>query len=292
MSNGDFLLTPEEYQAKAAEHAQRVREFEIWWQSMQGIAREYGLKDDDIDEGIKYSVEIPGLADVIHLVPRAKVSPDEMKAHRAALRRGDPSPLSPAQLETLEWKRQTFLKIMASPTPEVTRNAGWYVNQVENVGDMMTAAYWGGKGILWALGKIGMKTRGPAAKYMGWALVAKDIADIINLFRIARAQRGTKKGSALKSGSMNPFSNERKLSRGFKMKARLPGVPDWIEIAQVTDQFFGVGISFGPIVGFAWDSIYGVRRGAEFKSGWGSSKSPIDCALGGFEGGCGLMLGP
>jgi hypothetical protein len=286
----------------------------LWWQKVQAQARQLGVKDDDIDEGVKYVVEVPGISDVIHLIPRAKISEAEMKAHRAALRRHEPSPLSGRQLDTLEWKRKTWLKIQQSPTPAVAREAGWYLNQIENVGDMMTAAYWGGKGLLWMIGKVGLAIPHPVAKIVGWALTAKDVADVLNLFRMARVGRplgavgpvpvsvaqagffetpmGQKKMKGLRSGSLNPFSKESKLSRGFKLKAKLPSIPDWIEIAQVTDQLFGVGISFGAIVGFASDVLYGIRRGAEFKAEWPMSKSPIDCAIEGFSGGCALQLGP
>lgn len=287
--------------------------FALWWQQVQAQQRAQGLKDDELDETMKYAVEIPGVADVIHVIPRAKVSKDEMAAHRAALRRKLPSPLSARQLDTLKWKLETFKKIMLSPTPPEVRQIGWYINQVENVGDMMTATYWGGKGILWALSKIGLKVRGPLAKYMGWAMVGKDIADMINILRIAQraaavpgpaplpisprqalffqTPRGQKKYLALKGGSLNPFSKEMKASRGFKLKAKLPGVPDWIEILQVTDQLFGVGVSFGPIVGFMTDALYGIRRGAEFKLIPRLKKPTGDPCLDGFVGGCGLLLG-
>lgn len=266
--------------------------FDLWWQRVQGEARALGIKDDDIDEGIKYSVSIPGISDVIHLIPRAKISPDEYEFHKYCLAHGTPSPLSDAQLDTLAWKRETFLKIMNSPTPEVAREAGWYLNQIENVGDMMTAAYWGGRGLMWGLAKAGLVSRSPAAKIVGYAMVGKDIADVVNLFRIARSQRAAKKKGALKGGSMNPFSKEMKASRGFKMQAHVPGIPDWIEIAQVTDQFFGVGISFGSVVGFVSDAIYGVRRGADWKIDLPQQKDDLQMCLEGFAGGCGLQLGP
>ena len=239
--------------------------FPLWWQQIQAQQRSLGLQDDVLDESVKYAVEIPGFKDVIHIIPRAKVSKDEMEAHRAALRRKLSSPLSAGQLDTLKWKKETFLKILRSPTPPEVREIGWYINQVENVGDMMTAAFWGGKGLIWALGKIGLAAKGPLAKYAGWALVAKDVADIINLMRVARSTRGFNKKQGLKDSSMNPFNKTMKASRALKLKARLPGIPDWLEIAQVTDQAFGVGISFGPIVGFITDGLFGVRKGAEVK---------------------------
>lgn len=291
MSNGSLEVSVQEWQSESAEFAAKREAFRIWYQRVQGEARALGIKDDDMDEGIQYAVSVPGLSDVIHLVPRAKVTKEEMRIRRNALKRGEPSPLTAAQEETIKWKRETFLKIMASPTPEVSREAGWYLNQIENVGDMMTAAYWGGRGILWAAAKAGLKMRSPAAKIVGFAMVGKDIADVINLFRLARAQRAAKKKGGLKGSSMNPFSKEMKASRALKMKAHIPGIPDWIEIAQVTDQFFGVGVSFGPIVGFVSDAMYGVRRDADWKLDTPLGKSALDCAMEGFAGGCGLMLG-
>lgn len=229
-----------------------------WWARKKAEGGLYPEEDDDIRN---YAVQIPGVSDVIHLIPRAKITELEMFNHRDALRRHEPSPLSPAQLETLRWKRDTWLKIRKSATPEEVRRIGWYLNQVENVGDMMTAVFWGGKGLLTLLSKMGLKTRGPAAKYVGWALTAKDILDTVNMFKIARCARGSKKPQSLGSSSLNPLSKESKLTRGFKLVRKMPGIPDWIEIVQVTDQFFGVGLSFGSLVGFAQDAAYGARKG-------------------------------
>jgi hypothetical protein len=275
--------------------------------------KQLGIKEYEQDEARQYAVEIPGLGDVVHLIPKAKISKDEYEAHKRALRRKEPSPLSPRQLDTLAEKRKLAIRISQSPTPELQRNVGWYVNQVENVGDIMTGAYWGGRGLLWALSKIGLKTGGPAAKYMGWAMVGKDIADIINLFRMARSlggkipgapgavsakqakffgsPRGKSKFEALQKGNLNPFSKESKLSRGFKLKAKLPGVPDWIEIAQVTDQLFGVGVSFGGIVGFASDLGHGIKKGAKLKAPWQPVKHGEDEAADAFEAGAYMQVG-
>lgn len=229
------------------------------------VKQELGTLTPQEEEQIKYAVSIPGIADVIHLIPRAKITPQEMANHKYAIAHGLADPLSDEQLKTLQWKRETWLKIKQSATPEEYRRIGWYLNQIENVGDMMTAAYWGGKGVLYTLTKLGMRVRGPAAKYVGWALLAKDIADTINLFKAARVVRGTKKKGSLGKERLNPLSKESKLNRGFKLKAKIPGVPDWIEILQVTDQFLGVGISFGAIVGFANDLFFGVPAGAQIK---------------------------
>lgn len=134
--------------------------FALWWQRYQAQARALGFGDTEMDQMNNYAIEIPGVSDMIHLIPRAKISAAELAAHKTAQRRGLPEPLSAAQLDTLKWKRDIFLRIMRSPTPPEVREAGWYVNQVENVGDMMTAAYWGGEGYPLHTGEAGLEDQG------------------------------------------------------------------------------------------------------------------------------------
>lgn len=262
---------------------------EIYHSQQRQVRIDLGLEEPEAGEA-EYAIYVPGVTDVIHLLPRAKITPEEMAAHRAALRRKELSPLTPRQLQYLRWRRDVYLKIRQSATPEEVRQVGWYLNQVENVGDMMTAAYWGGKGIITLLQKIGLRARGPAAKYVGWALTAKDIADTVNMFKAARTLRGMKKGSTMGKTSMNPFSTQSKLNRGFKLLRRMPGIPDWIEIVQVTDQFFGVGVSFGAIVGFAYDVLFGVRKGAKWMIPPATGYDQRQLCLEGFSSGCGLQL--
>ena len=50
-----------------------------------------------------------------------------------------------------------------------------------------------------------------------------------------------------------------------RMKRLLPTQGEMLEIAQTSDQLAGVGISFGPVVGFGLDVIFGLSGGAKFK---------------------------
>lgn len=255
-----------------------MAEKEVDWAKIEKEAASFlaqkGMLEATPEEAERLAIEVPGLGEMIHLIPRAKITPEEYEAHKRAKKLGVPSPLSERQLETLKWKREVWLKIKRSATPEEYRRIGWYLNQIENVGDMMTAGYWGGKGILYLVAKMGLKVKGPAAKYVGWFLLAKDITDIVNMFRVAATLRGMKKGEAYRKSRLNPLSTTSKFSRGFKLKAKLPSIPDWIEIAQVTDQFFGVGISFGPIVGFISDLFFGLPMGRKVKAPW-IGKKPV-----------------
>ena len=50
-----------------------------------------------------------------------------------------------------------------------------------------------------------------------------------------------------------------------RLKRLLPTHGEALEIAQTSDQLAGVGISFGPLVGFVQDLMFGVRTGAKWK---------------------------
>jgi hypothetical protein len=67
----------------------------------------------------KYGTEIniPGFEDIIHIGTLAKITDQEMAAHRAAQKLKVPSPLSSAQLRTLAVKKARFLRALKSPTP-------------------------------------------------------------------------------------------------------------------------------------------------------------------------------
>jgi len=243
------------------------------------------LRDLLVEEGVigagandfeKKMIHVPGVGEVLHLIPKAKISEEEMKAHKKALRAKMPSPLSPRQLAGLKAKRDMYLRIMRSPTPMQQRNIGYALNQVENVGDMMTAAYWGLKGSVWLVRKAAPKLASRTVPWVGWALTGKDIADTINVFKLGRAATGEVKHARFGKASINPFSTVSKATRAIKAATKLPSIPDWIEIAQVTDQLFGVGISFGAIVGFGSDLFHGLLTGAKFEKGSLKSFQPDD----------------
>jgi len=50
-----------------------------------------------------------------------------------------------------------------------------------------------------------------------------------------------------------------------RLKRLLPTHGEMLEIAQTSDMLAGVGISFGPLVGFVLDAIFGVAAGAKWK---------------------------
>lgn len=231
-------------------------------------------------------VYVPGITDMIHIIPKAKISEEEMKAHRAALRRREPSPLSERQLEELARRREVYLRIKQSVTPEYVKSIGKFMNWMDDAGDAMTTAYWGGKGASKVFEKVTGKSASKIVPFLGWALVAKDIFDVVSIFKLARSIRGQAKGDRWKDIETNPFGKKARVGRARRLRKGRPSLSDYIEILQTTDMLFGVGISFGPAVGFALDLFFGAMFGIPVAKSWKEYKSPLDQAVEGFAGGC------
>ncbi|MBA7496728.1 hypothetical protein ES702_07337 [subsurface metagenome] len=60
--------------------------------------------------------------------------------------------------------------------------------------------------------------------------------------------------------SINPLHRKAKVRRAAKLLRKLPTVGELAEAAQTTDNLFGIGISFGPIIGMAQDFMTGTVR--------------------------------
>lgn len=231
------------------------------------------------------AVYVPGIRDVIHLTPKVKISAPEMAAHKAAAKAKRKSPLSEAQLEELQRRREAAIRISQSPTPEIVRSIGNVLTWFDDVGDAMTTGFWGGKGALYIASKIGLKVASRAVPYLGWALLVKDVVDVVSLFGLARKIGRIAKREKWRDTEINPFGKKAKLSRADKMAKKVPGFGAILEIAQTTDYLFGVGISFGPVVGFVEDLFFGAIKGVPVKPGWKSAPSVIDQQIKGMESG-------
>ncbi|MDP2946086.1 MAG: hypothetical protein Q8N61_01375 [bacterium] len=232
-------------------------------------------------------VHIPGVSDVIHAWPKAKPSEQEAEAHRIMTAKSPPvptfaanltyyeqrkaagvplpSPLKQDQLDYIKERRERIKALRESPSPQIVKSIGTVMTWFDDRGDSMTAAYWGGRGGVWLAAKIGLKIATRAVPYLGWALLAKDVFDIVNVMRLSKLLGRNLKRHKWTSDGINPFGKKAKTARLAKMAKKFPPVAAWIEIAQTTDTYFGVGISFGPLVGLATDAVFGLLKGAEWK---------------------------
>jgi hypothetical protein len=106
-----------------------------------------------------------------------------------------------------------------------------------------------------------------------WNLLsAEDRMELINLSLQDRKLTRIFYGKAKKRALEKILGNGtlwKKFSKKIndKVKRTIPTLGESLEIAQTSDMLAGIGLSFGPIVGFVQDLIFGLPRGAklEFK---------------------------
>lgn len=123
---------------------------------------------------------------------------------------------------------------------------------------------------------------------VGWVLLASDILNLLNLLGMmatptfALLCRGPQEAlaagvpaalfkRALKSETwamhnLNPFSREARAARVLRSAGKLPSIGNLLEVAQTTDQLFGIGVSLGGLVGVINEAAFGTAAYADGKS--------------------------
>jgi hypothetical protein len=195
------------------------------------------------------TVNIPGFSDVIHIIPKAGISAEERAAHLWATKRGLPSPLTSAQIESLAYKKFRFLKALSSPTPTWMKNAGAVMTVLDNVEDALVTVTVLGR----VAAKIAPRLLGRLVPGLGWVLMGSDILNALNFISWASfaAKGGKRKIEGL--AEKNPFHAKAAANRAFKLKRAVPTVGEILEILQTTDQLFGVGLCLGGLMGIVTD---------------------------------------
>lgn len=207
------------------------------------------------------TITVPGLEDIIQIHGVDPMTQDEEKAWK----KKDWNYFPQRRLWDLQEKkrksRERYLAMLHSPTPTVSMNAGAILTSLDNAQDALT--------VMSVLGRIAIKLAprilGRAiAGPVGWIMTA---ADILNLgMMIGRNMTapgmgymaGKRAGESMTDG--NPFSTKARVARAERVKKWFPTKGNLIELAQVTQNVFGVGISLGPIVGLMQDIMMGGIR--------------------------------
>ncbi len=191
-------------------------------------------------------IHVPGWDEFIHLYPEDWL-PDEEQARR---------------------RRERAIRISQSPTPESARAIGTLMTWVDDVQDALVTA-----SVLARLVAYFYKPALPVAAGLQSAAAA------LNLFGLT-----SQVGAISLTGKFRAQALVRSLIGAQSARARsalrisrvLPTVGESIQIAQTTDQLFGVGLSLGPLVGLISDTIFGGPAGAEFAFRSGIRYRPKD----------------
>lgn len=204
-----------------------------------------------------YTVNIPGFRDIFKIGIDKAPTEKELSMYKSD---------KPGELGLHRWleikgikqkKKESFLRMMGSPTPTWMANIGTAMTFLDDVNDTLgtlsMVARITAHMLPKAFGKILM---GPA----GWALTAAEIANVgMTLSRLPMKAINLK--SNLHKGlGLNPFSKKARVARAAKLRKVGVSKGEIIEALQTTDNIFGVGLCLGPILGLAQDLIFGTYR--------------------------------
>lgn len=226
------------------------------WIDFSGFLPKFTNKEFE-DRRVKYqakygnTINIPGFGDVIHIIPKARISAEERAAHLWATKRGLPSPLSPDQIKTMQYKKFRFVKALASATPAWMKTYGAVATMLDNVEDGLITIVVAGRLAV----RIAPRLLGALVSKMGWLLLGADILNAVNIISWAGAMRGGCKGLHEAWQEKNPFHAKAAARRTLKLKRRLLSFGEFLEVAQTTDQLFGVGLCLGGLMGLVTDTF-------------------------------------
>ena len=211
-----------------------------------------------------FTITVPSLGDIIHLKPFKPLTAIEKKHYRA----GTTQSIPPKRLQEIKkYKtkmRKKYEAMLASPSPKVIRDAGAILTALDDLQDALSTVATIG---LIAATVIGGTTAAVLTGPLGWIIGAGVILNLINPFSRLRggllkkkSGRGAKKLIEKITGK-NPFSKKARARYVKNILKFRPSIGNLIEVAQTTDQIFGIGISIGPIMGFVQDlAAGGVRK--------------------------------
>lgn len=204
-----------------------------------------------------YTITIPGINDIITWNTREPLSAAEEKSWKAK-REQDFSPERYQEIK--DWKkekRDRYLAMLGSPSPEIVRNAGAFLTSIDDAQDALTTlSVIGRLAIHYAPRLIGKAMLGP----VGWIMTAADVLNLIMYIgRLGTMPMMGKKQGEAATGA-NPFSKKAKLKRAERLMKPWPTVGNMIEVSQTTAEVFGFGICLGPIVGAMQDVMTGAIR--------------------------------
>ena len=204
-----------------------------------------------------YQITIPGFEDIIRLPVEKPLTTEEKKLWRARNYKA----FSEERLEEIRYikkrRKEKYLAMLASPTPEVFSNRASILTALDNTQDAVSTCA--------AVGLIAVKTLPRAvarviAGPVGWLMAG---ANIMNLATesVSPERWGIRQKRVIDSVTdKNPKSQKLRLKYLDRLKKQRLNHGALIEAAQVTENVFGVGISLGQAMNLPIEIIAGNVR--------------------------------
>lgn len=205
-----------------------------------------------------YTITFPGLYDIIK-IPIEKPMTEQEKYDWSHGFYGEFSEDRLYEIETYKKKRKDkFLAMLGSPTPEVVSNVGAFMTSIDNAQDCLFT--------IGALGVLATRFSPPQAAAIiaiptGAVLTAANALNIIqSLGRKGLPGIEAKRAWQKKTG-IDPWSKKGRIKFAEHLVKTFPTKAALIQALQTTQEIWGVGLSLGPIIGLFTDIVSGpIRR--------------------------------
>lgn len=242
-------------------------------------SEEFEERKRKYNEKYGYTITVPTFSDVIHLSRFKPMTEEEKRLWKQ--RKYDQIP--PDRREEIraekERKRQRFLAMMGDPTPKTIRDAAAILTAIDDIQDAVStlAVIALGTAALIGATEAALVT-GPIGVILGASTLLSMINPYSSLRNPFRKTGGGRKGKRAieKLTDKNPFTKKGRLKIAENIKNFKPSLGSLLEVAQTTDQIFGIGISLGPLFGFAQSCVTGaIRSLSGQKVSWVQGGKPI-----------------
>lgn len=253
--------------------AEFSRQMELKYrQDQRNVLYVPGMVDPKTRRPGSVPVAFPGglvpIAGELHLRPKPPVSQLEKAEYYAARRQKRAPVLTPEALAEIERRREQILRMETGPDAAQARSWGAIMTSLDNVQDFFSTLATFGRLTLWFAPRV----LGRFVPVVGTIVLVSDVLNWLGLLGmiatpvyallcngpraalaagvpLALFKQGLK-NETWKYHSLNPFSRAARVHRRVRSMGRLPGLANLLEVAQTTDQLWGVGISFGASIGF------------------------------------------
>lgn len=189
----------------------------------QFTQKQFDQLKQEYNEKYGYTIRIPQFDDIVHWKPPAFKTEEEKKAE----------------------KKANLIRVLESPQTDWARDYSTVMTQIDNIQDTSSVLIFLAN-IAW---RTAPKAFGKLLPIIGWLSVGYDLLNIANEIGRAPLTGMGGKRSLCKMVKTNPFSKKAQYGRIDKIKNWKPNLADFLQIAQVTDQYLGVGLSLGGIMG-------------------------------------------
>lgn len=215
-----------------------------------------------------YTMTIPGFSDIIKFNIKPPPTEAEVYDYKYNSGRGIGYERYYEIKKLMAKKREAYLRMMGSPTPDWINKIGTTMTFMDDVNDSLGTLSL----VCRVLARLAPKAvarffMGPA----GWAMLAADIVNLGMVVMRSPIAALAGKPDLSSAATTNPFCKEAKVARARRMRRIKPTKGEIIEGLQTTNGIFGIGLSLGPIVGAFIEAFTGpfrVLQGKKVRVNW------------------------